>query len=231
MTESKAEALALTVQHWLEYQIACRREMLLSESYLAQPVGEFLRAHHSGKIVAEWAIPGLRTGQRGRPKQLDYALLSRDSSRLTTAIEAKWIRTSGQGETQRIVDDLLRLERIRSGTPGQSVSRYFLVAGTSTAFNQKFLQLQIRSSGSMQAFLPPLLDSVSKSVNQVRIESSTEPWRGYFRSFGTSYKVDLPKAFSTKLVFISPGSVGQVGIAIWRIASNSRRSPIKASAL
>ena len=113
MNERGAARLALAVQHWLDFQILCEREMLLSEGYLSQPVGEFLRAHHTGGIRAEWNIPNLRQPGRGRRRQVDYALLSRDAGRLTCAIEAKWV-SSGQIDKQRIVDDLMRLECVRN---------------------------------------------------------------------------------------------------------------------
>jgi len=227
LNETKAAELGRSVHHWLEFQVACRQEMLLSEAYLAQPTGEFLRAQHTEEIKAEWTIPGLKTGKRGRPKQLDYVLLSRNKGRLTTAIEAKWVRST-QGETQRVVDDLLRLERIRSGVTGQSVDRYFLVASRVDDFQSNFLDLQVQDQG-LKPFLPPLLNVNNATPKQVRIDTSTGPWRGFFKTFGESYEVTLPKSFTSKLIVDVPGSA--IRLALWRVSSSQNRSQIHASTL
>lgn len=225
MNEARAEELGRSVHHWLEFQVACRREMLLSEAYLAQPTGEFLRAHHSGDIKSEWTIPALRTGKSGRPRQLDYVLLSRDSGRLTAAIEAKWIR-SVKDDPQRIVDDLLRLECTRSGVIGQSVNRYFLVAGRANDFQSSFLDMKVQDSG-LKHFLPPLLDCAANTKKVVRVDSSTGPWRRFFKNFGKEYGVRLPTSFFTKRLVDIPG--GEVRLALWRVASSPGHGDIDPS--
>lgn len=227
MNEARAAELASAIQHWLDYQVLCRRGMLVSEAYLAQPVGEYLRAHHSGEIRAEWSIPGLQTGARGRPRQLDYALLSRDSSRLVAAIEAKWV-TSRRIEPQRIVDDLLRLESVRSDQ-GQSVTRFFLVAGLSSDFNAYFLNAQVRAGGVNHALLGPLLNQVAGQPLSVSVANSQDPWRGYFKSFAESHQTTVPTSFTTRFVADYPGTAARA--CVWRVSSVSNRSPVLGTSL
>ncbi|MFH1690692.1 MAG: hypothetical protein ABIE42_10735 [Candidatus Eisenbacteria bacterium] len=195
--------------------------MLLSESYLAHPIGEYLRAHHVGEIQPEWTIPGLGTGRPGRPKQLDYALLNRKGTAIQAAIEAKWVRDTAT-EKQYIVDDLLRLERIRDDVTGQGVFRYFLVAGRSAHFGPKFLRLRAQIGGHWQQFLPSLLASGSSADVKIDVFSSTGRYRELFRKFSTGYQVKLPKTFSTRLVALLQG--GTVTVGVWRILSSNNRT-------
>src|SRR5438552_2660537 len=94
VTEKGAKQLANAVRHWLNFQSLCGRATLFSESYLAQPVGEFLKGSQKAQIFPEWTIPDLRNKAPGRPRQVDYALLRPKTDRLVCAIEAKWINSA-----------------------------------------------------------------------------------------------------------------------------------------
>jgi|GEM_PF-6709122 len=225
MNEKTVEGLAGTVQSWLDFQISCNRKSLLSESYLAQPIGEYLQAHHSGKIQLEWTIPSLQQNTSGRPRQLDYALFSRDKNRIVTAIEAKWVGSSVR--PQRIIDDLLRLEFVRSD-PGQSVNRFFMVAGLDANFNRYFKHAQVNSAGVRCDFLSKIFN-FQKLPFRVSVYDSSDPWKKHFKSFAESHKVVLPKTFTTKCVAHVKGSFSQVGI--WRVSSVSNRATILSSVL
>ena len=130
MKPEKIHGLVEAVHHWLSFQILCGREALLSESYLNQPTGEYLlHAAGSSHLKTEHDHPILNTqGKRGRPRQIDFCLLSRDSQLLTTAIELKWV-TQASIDKQRIIDDLLRLECLLAERKGQHIYRYLIVAG------------------------------------------------------------------------------------------------------
>jgi len=221
MTEQAARRLANAVRHWLNFQALCGREALFGESYLAQPVGEFLMANHRGRIASEWTVPDLRSKAPGRPRQVDYALLSPETGRLVGAIEVKWVRPGAPSPKQRIVDDLLRLERLRDPHEQHAV-RYLLVAGDGSAFDDGFLNVMARSGRRNRKFLRPLLSASTKRYKRVDVEQADEPWQGYFHKFATTYGVDIPKAFRTKLITLSKG--GSTRVAVWRVASNSNRA-------
>lgn len=218
MTEQAARRLANAVRYWLNFQALCGREALFGESYLAQPVGEFLIASHRGKIVSEWTVPDLRSKAPGRPRQVDYALLSPETGRLVGAIEAKWVASGSPSAKQPIVDDLLRLERLRDPHE-QHAFRYLLVAGEAAAFEEGFLNVMARAGGRNRRFLRPLLSRSNREYRRVEVEQAAEPWLSYFHKFATTYAVDIPKAFRTKLIALSKG--GSTRVAIWRVASNT----------
>ena len=99
---------------------------LLSKSYLGQPVAEYLIHRHSGELKTEVDHPVLQTPGHGRPRQIDYALLTRDKTYIEVAIECKWIAETPYSK-QRIINDLLRLECIR--VERRQVKRFLLIAG------------------------------------------------------------------------------------------------------
>jgi len=108
MKPEKIKGLVDALHHWISFQILCGRKALLSESYLNQPTGEYLlHAAGSSHLRTERNHPILnKPGKKGRPRQIDFCLLSRDKKQLTTAIELKWIAESAMYK-QRIIDDLL----------------------------------------------------------------------------------------------------------------------------
>ena len=112
MNDEDIKKLSKALLAWLSFQMLCGRKAILSESYLAQPITEFLTPLFPNRIDAEWTSPQYKLKARGRPRQLDYVLLSRDDKHPTTAIEAKWISDSPIGK-QHFVDDVMRLEMLR----------------------------------------------------------------------------------------------------------------------
>ena len=80
--------------------------MLFSESYLSQPIAEFLLKHHRGRLSPEHNHPNfVGHGGAGRPKQVDFALLPKRGNRIEAVIEAKWV--TGTTSRQAIVNDCL----------------------------------------------------------------------------------------------------------------------------
>lgn len=219
MNEARAAELCRTIHHWLAFQRSCGRLSLFSEAYLAQPVGEFIRAHHSGPIRPEWTIPDLKSGARGRPRQLDYVLLSRDTGRLIAAIEAKWVKAKPV-DPQRIINDLLRLERLRDNT-GQAVLRYFVVAGISRDFERYFRSRKVRSKDREQDFLRPVLDRSKTRKKRVRVHGVGNPWKGYYENFAETYGVELPRGFITKR--LESCDADGVSVWLWKVMSRKNR--------
>lgn len=224
MNDNTARGLGKAVQQWLDFQVSCRREVLLNESLMSQPLLEYLQAHHSGPTPKEFTIPGLAKAARGRDRQVDFALLSPHKRRVTCAIETKWVRESA-AERQRIVNDLLRLELFRRHQH-QAVSRYFLIAGKRSAFERNFLKLQVNvPGGPRDRFLGPLLVT-APTPHIVEVEGSREPWRKFFVEYSKSYGVPPPCRFKTRSVLDVEGEFVRVGI--WRVLSVTNRRELAA---
>lgn len=218
--------------------------MLLSESYLAHPVGEFLRTRHSGGIMAEWTCPDLkprnRRGKkvkRGRPRQMDYALFGVNTAYPLTAIEAKWVTKSSPLARKRFVDDVLRLEGVRNGNG--PMHRFFLMAGLEE-YVQAFIDDVYNSgSGSRENFISQFLPV--ESEKNIEVERCNVGFRKYFKNYYANYRIDLPRTYKAKLVFDSRfqgepkdptieelkadgGYSKNVRVLVWRIKSVSKRS-------
>lgn len=206
------------LHHWLEFSIICKREMLLSERYLAQPIVEFLSTEHSGSIVLEWNHPNLNLPQRGRPRQIDYALFGKDAGHPVVALETKWV-TDTPLDKQGFVDDLLRLECVR--WPKGYVARYFLVAGTGTNMESNFFGVQINTGKrKRELFITPVF-SKDKAELRVDVADCATPWKKYFKSFSQSYNVKTPKFFKTQL--ISSCTNDHIHVYLWKVISAANR--------
>lgn len=235
LTVKEARKLADAVQSWLDFQILCDRDALLSEAYLAQPVGEFLISHHTGETDAEVNHPSLPRSKRGRSRQVDYVLRSKDNGTLVSAIEAKWVR-SRTVSRQRIVDDVLRLESLRNDSD-RSAYRYFVVAGRSRNIEKKFLDLGYNTgNGNRKNFVDQILPiSETDTDKHVRIDDAGDGIRKYYQRYAERYstkstQVLVPKSYKTTLIadMTEPDSTNGSGrkarVMIWRIKSVRGRS-------
>ena len=221
MAPPVARNLGEAVRNWLDFQVACKRQALLNESILAQPIVEFLQARHSGQVPKEYVIPQLANAKRGANRRVDFALLSPQTKRITCAIETKWVGRKGIPR-QKIVDDLLRLELFRRHE-GQGFNRFLLVGGEINGFKRRFEEAETNIGDGREQFLTRLL-LFSDDVHIVRPESMQHPWRRHFVDFQSRYKVNLPKRFETQLVVDSTGIF--VRLAVWRIKSSRKRTEI-----
>lgn len=213
------EKIAAAAPPWLEYQVMCGREMLLSESYLAQPIGEVLRVEHNGEVRAEYNHPIITSPGRGRPRQVDYVLCGASAGELRAGLEVKWVDDSALSK-QRIIDDILRLECLKHA-PGhnQSAKRYFLVAGSKANLQANFLDLS-SNSGSGEGrvpFLPNFLDATSSEWKKIDVQALPTFLQKYFRSFESSYRVQSPKVFRTRL--LKDLESGGYRAMLWRVDS------------
>jgi hypothetical protein len=213
------EQLCEAVACWLEFQFLCGRETLLCESYISQPVGEFLLSSNKGHhLVSEYNHPTFANNDRGRPKQLDYVVLSRDSQYIELAIEAKYVGNSPLDKS-KVFNDILRLERLRdTNIPTKSIERYFLVCGKKENFATNFQNVQFNNNGGRDAFFPKLLDFENK-VNQVKkIQlNDNEYLLRMCKNFYEDYSVELPNSFES--YHIGSFSTTHFLTMLWRIKS------------
>ena len=199
--------------------------MVFSESYLCQPIAEFISFHHPGKIKPELNHPQFATLTTGRPKQVDFALLTPNAADVECVIESKWISDSPYSK-QAILDDLLRLECFRD--PNRYVSRYFLVGGLIDHFNTNFLGLRFRDADTNNPFTPVFLDSTwGATTKTIDVYSSTGNLRKFFRKFHAHYSIDLPKKFKTTL--ISRSRIDRIAVYLWKIESVKNRQTFAAA--
>ena len=226
LNDDTARQMGTAVKHWVDYQAICGRQMLLSESSLAQPIGEFLSVEHSGRIDAEWNHPNIPNPQRGRPRQIDFALFSRDTDRPVTAIETKWVGDSPV-QRQLLLNDVLRLECVRNDV-NQGMTRFFLLAGMKEDLGQRCLELGINVGGGREKFFSHLLPLDVGVAQVVPVRGCIEPMRRFFKSFAESYNVDLPTSFRAKPVMDETGE--HVRLLVWKISSVRARRTFRVQA-
>lgn len=223
LTDKNFEVLAKALQCWLDFQIHCGREQLLSEAFMTQPIGEYLMAHYSGYLKPEDSHPQFKRASKGRPKQLDYVLLSRDARLLDFAVECKWTGNT-QPKRQAIADDVMRLECVRRPDDQQgSAGRFFIFAGRSKTV-QSFLDGRINKTGQNPApkFLPGFLPTtVSPSLQKMELRHCETWYRPFFADFSAAYKVALPNSYRARLVADEIGA--EVRVLIWKIGSMGKR--------
>ena len=228
MDERELANIAMAVNRWLSYQILCGREALLSEAYLGYPLAEYLINRHTGKFETEENHPVLNNPRPGRPKQIDYVLLTKTKKAIEVAIECKWITTSSY-DKQRILNDILRLECVR--VDGRHVGRFLLVAGRKDDFDKNFKELQFNIGGGREKFTKALLSFSSKKPSKSVKPVSAAKFSDYYRRFAASFNSSVPRSFKTTLV--SRKTADNIAVCIWQISSVSNRrvfSPPSANA-
>lgn len=226
MKEDLIQGLGEAVLYWLCFQNLCGRSSLLSEHYLSQPIGEYLLYHCSGRLDSEVNHPNLNNGGKGRPRQVDFCLFSRDDEYMTDALELKWI--SGDSfNKQRVVDDIMRLERLRIQN-GYHVFRYFLVAGKEVDFRENFIECftNLGQGGGRINFFGELLDFSASGEKTILFDNLNEPQKNSIRDFAVYYTSSFPNRFKTKCVFGE--SRGNFTVYIWRIYSIAHRKLLNA---
>lgn len=217
--------LGSAVLHWLCFQSLCGRGTLMSEHYLSQPIGEYLLHHHTGPLDSEVDHPNLNpAGRRGRPRQIDFCLSSRDTNRLTAAFELKWVG-DGAFDKQRVIDDLLRLEALRN-VESQHVYRYFLVAGETTSFANNFQnsQANLGAGGGRVNFFSEFLDFASSNDKTVMVTSLSAPQLDACNEFSSYFQSPSPRRFITQRVHAT--SMNGFNVYIWRIRSIKHRTTL-----
>lgn len=236
MTPKQFEGLGQVTVNWLDYQIGCGRGPLLCEHSLAQPTGEFLLGRHPGAIESEYSYRNHgKDGQkkRGRPRQIDYALFSRDTQDLIVALEVKWAGST-LPTTQGLVNDVMRLESIRSVPKekeeegkARPVDRYFMLAGTKARVDKMLGSDTDKGNSIAPAKIIDTLLPRDKEPKTIDIENIEDRFQRFFRGFARDYKVDLPKKIRVSLITDSSGTRARV--LVWRILSVGRRTEFSPS--
>jgi hypothetical protein len=215
--------LSQAILAWLSFQMLCGRQAILSESYLAQPITEFFTPLFPNRIDAEWTSPQYKLNARGRPRQLDYVLLSRDSNHPKIAIEAKWTSDS-QIDKQRFVDDVMRLEMLRLESNGKirHTTRLFLLAGL-REHTKRCLDTSLNSQGGRIPFFSLFLPTNDFEKHTINIFTSENAIRQRFKDFANAYNVPLlPKSYKTRKVVDEQNEYASV--LIWEIQSSRSRT-------
>lgn len=220
MNPSEYRRLTRAVHRWLSFQQLCDRARVFSESYLTQPIAEFVSVHHNGDIQPEFTHPTFVKLGPGRPKQVDFALLTPNTRDVEAAVESKWISDAPYPK-QAILNDLLRLECFRNTSARQAV-RYFLVGGTREHFEACFRRLRYRYAGADHAFTTLFLSfSYKDRVKSVSVFAASAGLRKFYRKFQKDYKVALPRTFRSTLV--SRSRIDNIAVYLWRIESVPHR--------
>lgn len=197
----------------------------MSEHYLSQPIGEYLLHHHSGSLDSEVDHPNLNpTGRRGRPRQIDFCLHSRETGRLTAAFELKWVG-DGTFDKQRVVDDLLRLEVLRNAE-AQHVYRYFLVAGKTNNFTDQFQNSQsnVGGGGGRVDFFPEFLEFGNNNDKTIVVQNLSAPQLAACNEFSAYYQSECPRRFITQRV--CGVNMNDFSVYVWRIRSVKSRKTL-----
>ncbi len=233
MTQNEANDLAHAVHYWLSYQTLCGRHMLLSESYLAHPIGEYLRTKYADRVIAEQNHPFIEHSHRGRPRQIDYVVTRpRNNDQYLAAVEAKWVNGSAISK-QRILDDLLRLECMK----GSGIKRYFMLAGPVGQLSKNCLHRSFRSANGEGnvPFIPEILPLGTRSGDEDRrtipVRDCRPALRSFFQSFADSYGLRLPISYTAELIAdvgapmdVADENTQAVRVMMWEIQSVGRRS-------
>jgi len=219
--------LGEALHHWLSFQILCGREALLSESYLNQPTGEYLlKAAGKSHLKTEHSHPVLnKLGKKGRPRQIDFCLLSEVKKHLTTAIELKWITQSPLNK-QRIIDDLLRLECLvpEPERKGAHIYRYLIVAGRTSDLREMFIDSKMKSKSQFK-FIDGILGTKRNETTRVIYEKLESEQKDLFDKFAENYESRIPKRLLTELVYEQESK--DIGIYCWRIRCSEHRQVVE----
>lgn len=218
MTEENASKLGKAILHWLEFQVVCKRDWMLSEKSLAQPMGECLHSFHNGKIETELPHPNLDRKLQGRGRQIDYALKNKKGKTIAV-IESKW--ASSTPDLQGIVNDVMRLECVRN------TICYFVLAGMRKNIEEKPAPSGIGSHTKKIRQIDSILPFDESNDKNIRIEECNETMRRLFKKFSKDYDFrEIPKSLNVKRVFSSVGTHKDetVYVYIWRIKSSKNRA-------
>ncbi|WP_437607330.1 hypothetical protein WMF20_41980 [Sorangium sp. So ce834] len=159
--------LARAVVSWVEFESLCRRDRVLSEASLAQPIGGFLIAHSAHELLPEEQHPVLPKIRR--PPQIDFAIRRPDKS-FSLALETKWV--NGKRDIkQELIDDILRLELVH--VANRQVARLLLVAGLKKHLDKQIFNAVLGKGRTATSFAANILPSVAATPITVDLGAST----------------------------------------------------------
>ncbi len=163
-----SKILSAGLGSWIQFERACKRTEVFSESYLSNPISQILNSHTNHRVVSEFRHPVLSsvTTGAGRRPTTDYVICDHDEN-VFLAIESKWVGRSSP-TPRDILWDLIRLELIRHKF---DASCYFILGG-----QKKKLTRLSESQGFIdkkrKGWRKTLLRFDSNSQNTVKLDST-----------------------------------------------------------
>lgn len=196
--------LARGIAGWLQFEHSCQRAPIFSEKYLSTPIAQILNTEFGDRVHSEVKHPilGEKTPGRGRPPEIDFAILN-EEGKIEVAIETKWVSDTVTKQTvERIVWDLVRLAMIGNN---ETVRCYFILAGKKShldrLFNNKHFNGELDKKGRRRPFLKVRKDDYM----DVRIDSAQESRTKLLKPiFRLCQDVDLPKRLGTGVTHCYP---------------------------
>lgn len=215
--------LAKAVVHWLGYERLCNRGHLLSEAMLTVPIGQFLNSTQTRRVDAEKSYP-TQPVRRGRPRQMDFALVRRGEGTVAHIIESKWI-TTGRDFKQEIINDLLRLETCEIN---DEEGRWFVIAGQVNHIATSVRQVHINVGGGQALAFQNVLsfDQAHPSLN-VRVGDVAQPYRRFWVIAANELgQTVLPLSVTIKLAALSISGDDDTDFqcVVWQIQSVRNRA-------
>jgi len=224
MDESKAENLARALAAWIDYQVLCGRKDLLSEMYLGIPIGEFLLSKSTWKLKSEREHPLFRTTKKGRPRQTDYVVLSRDKERPICALELKWIDKNPN--RQNVINDILRLDCWHS-VDGQSMNRFLIMVSLDENF-ENFKDLEFNNkNGKRINFYKELFPAKGLKMQLDIKNCKHRGLKEFYKEFYDTYETELPSSLQIKCIGFFDSEYPKRTVVIWRISNSKKRSTFK----
>lgn len=138
----------------LEFDFACNRGHNFGESHLQGVLNEIAASNfdsRKSKVESGYAAPALQIkGRKGRNREVDLAILDRDSGSITYALEAKWANST-HCKDKTILKDLCRLAAIHKADP--TIVCLFVLAGGKDAVQKVLKQGMLAPHGPRQTRL------------------------------------------------------------------------------
>lgn len=182
---------------------------------MGQPIAEYCLHKHRGLFHTEFNHPTLHSPGPGRPRQIDYAIISPKTRKITTAIECKWISESSY-DKQRILNDVLRLECIHEHS--LNARKFLIVAGIKDHFNRNFKELMFKGRKPFSKEIFSFSRATTTRENNTTL--CQQDMAALYRGFCDAYDHGIPKTYCTDL--IGYRTADDISVAVWEIKSRKR---------
>lgn len=198
--------------HFLDYEVACNRKVLLTEHSLYFPVWDFLQSSSDLVVCPEEPSPALRRKKKGKLPKLDYALKN-TQGRIAEILEVKYQKEIHL--KQDLFNDIVRV-----GALIGNLERYILVAGNTSFITHHIIDVRgnvgagQRRDFIFKNFLPETKD---QSIT-TRIRDQINARTSFFRASAQKYNLSIPRSIQVSLPgkFISTVENGH-SCYVWKI--------------
>ena len=139
-------------------------------------------------------------------------------------MEAKWVPTDRKVSRQRVLDDVLRMERLRSDA---SADRYFLVAGRSDDVSSNFFEAKYSGPNGYESFVKSILPTETNNDRKIRPVDLNSKVMRFFEKYSSKYSTQkedvlVPKTYRSEL--IADKTEEKSRVMIWRIKSVPKKA-------